>query len=33
MKKITNEEKEKKNRINWVNSSNQVHLSNIGFVS
>ena len=31
MKKITNEEKEKK--FNWVNSSNQVNPSNIGFVS
>jgi len=32
MKKITNEEKEKKS-INWVNSLNQVNTSNIGFVS
>jgi hypothetical protein len=31
MKKITNKEKEKI-RINWVNSSNQVNPSNIGFV-
>jgi hypothetical protein len=32
MKKITNEEKEKKIQINRVNSSNQVNPSKIGFV-